>query len=64
MILLAVALPLLYAKYVVLSYSFCNLHGHEILYTVDRKPILELRACQKFREAYFVQLDKLIFGLV
>jgi hypothetical protein len=30
MIRLAVALPFLYAKYVVLSYSFCNLHGHEI----------------------------------
>jgi hypothetical protein len=28
--LLAIALPFLYDKYVVLSYSFCNLHGHEI----------------------------------
>ena len=29
MIRLAVALPFLYAKYVVLSYSFYNLHGHD-----------------------------------
>jgi hypothetical protein len=33
---------------------------------IDRKPILELCACQNctFREAYFVQLDKYIFVLV
>jgi hypothetical protein len=47
-----------------LCYYYCITKDN--LYTVDRKPILELRACKNctFREAYFVQLDKLIFGLV